>query len=306
MEKLDVLVLGGAAVDWVARVDALPAKDGLVHARSFDRFPGGSAANVAVGIARLGRRVGFAGKLGDDENGRYLLHAFEQERVDTRGLIVRAGRSTASCFIAVDNHGDRVIFALPGTSLERVAELDQIRLPDRVLFIGPSYVEVAEAAAIAARERGATIFYAPGSGWGLDGMAHLHPVLDQVDVVLVNRAEARELTGLTEPVAAAKLLEQLGPSVVIVTLGAEGASVLANGRELKVPPVTVPKAQDTTGAGDAFAAGLVVGFLEGMDWEIAARLGCATAALKIGHMGARSGLPSRTEVTQFMDERSVP
>ena len=137
-------------------------------------------------------------------------------------------------------------------------------------------------------------------------MAHLHPVLDQVDVLLVSYTEARELTGLTEPVAAAKLLEQLGPSVVIITLGAEGASVLANGRELKIPPVTAPKVQDTTGAGDAFAAGLVVGFLEGMDWEIAARLGCATAALKIGHMGARSGLPSRTEVIQFMDERSIP
>jgi ribokinase len=63
-----------------------------------------------------------------------------------------------------------------------------------------------------------------------------------------------------------------------------------------VSPFAVPDAQDTTGAGDAFAAGLIAGFLEGLDWEAAARMGCAVAALKIRHVGARSGLPSRGEV----------
>jgi ribokinase len=105
MTNLDVIVLGGAAVDLVAQVEELPQRDSLVLARAFERFPGGSAANVAVGLARLGRRVGFVGKLGDDEHGQLLLAAFEQERVDTRGVIVETGRPTATCFIAVDGRG---------------------------------------------------------------------------------------------------------------------------------------------------------------------------------------------------------
>ena len=75
MGKLDAVVVGGAAVDLVAQVDELPQRDSLVLARAFERFPGGSAANVAVGLARLGRRVGFVGKLGDDEHGQLLLAA---------------------------------------------------------------------------------------------------------------------------------------------------------------------------------------------------------------------------------------
>jgi sugar/nucleoside kinase (ribokinase family) len=67
-----------------------------------------------------------------------------------------------------------------------------------------------------------------------------------------------------------------------------------------VPSFDVPDAQDTTGAGDGFAAGLIAGFLEGLDWEAAARMGCAVAALKIRHVGARSGLPSREEVQSLL------
>ena len=150
--NLQVVVLGGAAVDLVARVEALPKKDSLVLARSCEKFPGGSAANVAVGVARLGYRVGFVGKLGDDENGQLLLRAFEDEGVDTQSLIVEPGQATATCFIGVDDHGDRIIFALPGGSLIKdIGELDLAYLRgSRVLYIGPSYVEVAAAAVAAA------------------------------------------------------------------------------------------------------------------------------------------------------------
>jgi len=301
--ELDVIVLGGAAVDWVAQVEALPRKDSLVLARSCEKYPGGSAANVAVGIARLGRPVGFVGKLGDDEHGRSLLRAFEQEGGDTRGIIVETGRPTAVCFIAVDGRGDRIIFALPGASIiEKVEELDLAYLSGRVLYIGPASVEVAAAAAAAGRERGATVFFAPGGGWRPGELAQLGPVLERVDVLLFSRTEAAEWTGLASPAEAIRQLGRMGPSVVIQTLGAEGAMALANGRMTEVPAFPGPPAQDTTGAGDAFAAGLGVGFLEGMDWESAIRMGCATAALKIRRVGARSGLPGREEVARFARE----
>ena len=298
--EFDVIVLGGAAMDWVAQVEALPSRDGLALAHAVARYPGGSAANVAVGLARLGRRVGFVGKLGDDENGRLLLGAFEQERVDTQAILVEEG-PTGTCFIGLDAQGDRIIFVLPGASLvETVAELDLTYLSKgQMLYIGPAYTEVATAAATAAREKGATVVYAPSGAWGPDGLADILPVLSVADVLLVSHTEATALTGHAAPEEAARSLSQAGPSTVVETWGEHGAFVLVDGRITYVPAFGGVQARDTTGAGDAFAAGLVAGFQEGLDWDASARLGSAVAALKIQHLGARSGLPTREEVTRF-------
>ena len=299
---LEAVVLGGAAMDWVAQVETLPPRDGLALAHTVARYPGGSAANVAVGLARLGHRVGFVGKLGDDEDGRTLLRAFEQEGVDTAAVVTVADRPTATCFIGLDAQGERVIFALPGASLiETVAELDLAYLcQGKVLYIGPAYPEVAIAAASAAREARSTVFYAPGGAWGPAGLADMRPVLGLVDVLLVSRTEAAALTGQESPSEAVRLLAREGPPVVIETLGKEGALVLDGGQISRCPALSVSQVRDSTGAGDAFAAGLVAGFVEGMDWEASSRLGSAVAALKVRHVGARSGLPTRREVAQLM------
>ena len=298
--ELDVVVLGGAAVDWVAQVEELPQRDSLVLARAFERFPGGSAANVAVGLARLGRRVGFVGKLGDDEHGRLLMEAFEQEGVDTRGVLVEAGRPTATCFIAVDDRGERIIVALPGAAvIESVEELDLDYLRGaRAVYIGPSYPEVATTTAAVVREGGGAVFCAPG---GVHVPVEiLGPVLERTDVLLVSRTEALALTGQTSPDEAARVLREMGSLVVVETLGPEGALVASGAGLTRVPAFEVTDAQDTTGAGDGFAAGLIAGFLEGLDWAAAARMGCAVAALKIRHVGARSGLPSREQVQSLL------
>ncbi|MCK4449943.1 MAG: hypothetical protein KAX26_05065, partial [Anaerolineae bacterium] len=137
--------------------------------------------------------------------------------------------------------------------------------------------------------------------WGTDGLADIRPILSVVDVLLVSHAEATALTGQTPPAESARLLGQAGPSVVVETWGERGTLVLVNGRITQAPAFPVADVRDTTGAGDAFAAGLIAGFLEGLDWETAARMGCAVAALKIRHLGARSGLPSREEVESVVE-----
>jgi adenosine kinase len=87
--------------------------------------------------------------------------------------------------------------------------------------------------------------------------------------------------------------------IVIETVGSEGTLMYENGRLVKIPALQPPKVVDTTGAGDAFAAGVVTGYLEGMDWEDSIRLGSAVAAIKIGFLGARSGLPDRETVRKY-------
>jgi sugar/nucleoside kinase (ribokinase family) len=120
-------------------------------------------------------------------------------------------------------------------------------------------------------------------------------------VVLLAACGGMPATTITPPpTEAARLLGQEGPPVVVETLGKQGAMVMAKERITRCPAFPVAGVRDSTGAGDALAAGLVAGFLEGLDWEASARLGNAVAALKISLVGARSGLPTRDEVACFI------
>ncbi len=302
MPNLDVIVIGGAALDWVAQVETLPPPDGFVMAHTFGRFPGGSAANVAVALARLGWRTGWAGKLGDDEAGRTLLRAFTDEGVDVRTVAVASDRATAATFVAVDRHGERIIVGIPGiAAIARAEELDPAYLKDiRALYVGPPTTEAALSAATTVRQQGSTVFYAAGATLPPGGLSALRPMLAQADVLLVSRRDAEALTGERDPGRACQVLSEVGPAVVVETLGVDGALLVWDGQFARVPAFQVPNVRDTTGAGDAFAAGLITSSLEGADWITTVRMGNAVAALKIQHLSARSGLPTRETVSRFL------
>jgi ribokinase len=91
---------------------------------------------------------------------------------------------------------------------------------------------------------------------------------------------------------AASVLLEAGPTVIVETVGPEGAFIATGEWTWHVPALSVTERRDTTGAGDAFAAGFVAAFLRGLDLPAAAAVGCAAAALKIPHLGARTGLPN--------------
>lgn len=301
-DALDVVVIGTPAIDLVAKVRALPGPDGLAAAETYGSYPGGAGANVAVGVARLGGRVGFLGTVGDDEYGRLLLSAFEDEGIDTRGVRIAKGKGSPSCFIAVGSRGERMIFALGGTAL--LEEADQLEVSllrgIRALYVTDVPTRVAAAAIDAAREEGGFVFLSPGGLLTSGGLEHMRELLGKADAVVISQAEASCLYDNATPEQAARSLSAGGPDVVVMTLGAQGALVLRENRIVKVEAFEVLEALDTTGAGDAFAAGLIAGFIEGLDWRQAARLGCAVAAIKIRHLGARSGLPTRPQVDDLM------
>ncbi len=299
----EVAVLGAAAVDWVARVKELPRVDGIVFAESYTPYAGGSGGNIAAGIARLGRPVSFMGALGDDEGGRLLLDDFTRAGVDPRAITIAQGARSAATFIAIDERGERVIFALGGVALyERSEDVRAEWLAGvRVLVVTDAYAQVA-GAAFAALEPQARVVFNPGGLMSAAGSDYLAPFLRRADVWIGSRAEAETMTGLAAAENAAREIAAHGPRVVILTLGRQGALVYEDGEIAAIPAFPVAQVVDTTGAGDAFTAGVVAGMLEGMSWPAAARLGCAAAAMKIGHMGARGGLPDRQQVEKLMEE----
>lgn len=289
-----MVVLGEAAVDWVVQVEELPRRDSIVLSRSCERFAGGSAANAAVGLARLGCRVRFVGQLGDDENGDFLREAFEQDGVDTRDIVEIPGYKTPACWVAVDGHGNHAIIALP-RDLEayRSGNIDPNTLTAaQGIYIGPSHTELARRVAAAAKPNAIPVFYAPGGLSRYVSRPQLAAVLERTDVLFVSRTEATALAGRPSPEEAVGTLLESGPTAVVVTAGSEGALIATSERTYRVPALSVTERRDTTGAGDAFAAGYVAAYLRGLDFAAAASVGCAAAALKIQHLGARTGLPS--------------
>jgi len=293
--------LGAAAVDWVARVEDMPPLDGISFAVQYTSFPGGSGGNVAEGLARLGHTVCFLGLLGDDEGGRMLLQAFESAGVDISCIRIVKDQRSAACFIAVDRLGQRMIFSLGGVAVcDRVEDIASAELDRaKILFIADAYQEIAHAAISRLGPAGRVVFN-PGGLMVASGLNGLRPILDRTDLLILSRVEAETLTGVTGPEQAYKILVDIGPKAVLLTLGENGVLVFDGKRSTLIPAMPVEHLVDTTGAGDAFSAGVIAGLLEGTTLEQAVRLGCAVSAYKIQYFGSRNGLPDRAEIQSWL------
>jgi len=297
-----IVVVGGPALDMEARVPYFPAVDGNVVATALSRHPGGVGANIAVGLARLGNPVILLGATGDDDTGAFLRDKLAQAGVDVAAMLIRPNTPTHSCFIAITPDGERVIYGLPGaSSLETSGEInrDVIRAAS-TLHIGPAYREVALAAIATARESGVGVSYSPADVRWPEGAQAVLDIARRVDVWIINRIEAAALTGLKGPESALRQLLAWGYGPLILTCGADGVLIGNAGNITALPAYPAPTVQNTTGAGDAFTAGVITGLGMRLPIEQAARLGMAVAALKLRQSGAQAGLPTLEEALHLM------
>jgi sugar/nucleoside kinase (ribokinase family) len=301
LDSPDVAVLGAAAVDWVAHVPELPRRDDIVWVERYESFSGGSGGNIAEALARMGKRVCFLGKLGDDEGGKLLKKAFRQAGVDMRGMRIEKGQRSSSCFIAVDGRGDRIIFALGGTAIyEQPEEIEAEWLAGvHILVITDAFPHVAQAA-VGALDAGARVVFNPGGLMVSYAAEQMDALLKSSHVLIVSRGEALQLTGCNGAEESTRNLAARGPQVVMQTMGDKGALVLSDGELVRIPAHPNCRVVDTTGAGDAFTAGVTLGMLQGLDWPAVARMGCAVASVKIGYSGARNGLPNQRQAQALL------
>lgn len=291
----DVLAFGAVNVDRQVRVDWIPGPDGETSGREVERTPGGSAANFAVGMARLGLRSGLVARVGNGPSGDFLLRALRRERVDLRGVRrVRgdSGRVTA----LVDRKGERALIVEPGVN-------DGWRtLPSSVPFQGVRWLHLTSFACsegegplraqiAAARLCRGRVSLDPGNLYAARGERGLRPLLRRVAVLLPSEEEMGRIAG-GEAVAGAEALAEQGMTVA-VKMGARGCFA-TNGRESVRLPSLATKVVDTTGAGDAFDAGFLFGRLGGFPLKECALLGSVAAASCVAEPGAWAGLPTRT------------
>jgi sugar/nucleoside kinase (ribokinase family) len=300
----EVMSLGLLVADIIARpVGDLPPRGRLSLVESIGLAVGGCAANTAICLSRFGASVAVAGRVGADGFGDFVVRSLTAEGVDVCGVRRDPALATSATVVLVSPDGERSFLHSAGANAAFVASDVDLSWLDRVkaLHVGGALLlpgldgDPLARILKAAQERDVltsldTAYDARGR-W----LVALAPVLPYVDCLLAGEAEAEALTGEVEPRGQADFFLARGVSAVAIKRGEKGAFVCSARERLHVPAVPVPVV-DTTGAGDAFAAGVVLGLVRAFSLERTARVAAAAGAACVRAVGATSGIGSLEEI----------
>lgn len=311
---LDLVTLGESmVVFW-------PEHGPMGAARTFVRSVAGAESNVAIGLARLGYRSGWIGRLGDDEFGRFVLRAIRGEGVDVSRARVDPGAPTGVLFReSVPGRDPRVYYYRRGSAGSRLGPEDVdpeyvgsarlLHVTGITPALSPSCREAVEAAVEAARRRGVTVSLDPNLRLKLwparEAAAALRPLVERAGIVLAGLEEGELLSGRRGEEAVAAWFLEAGARLVVLKLGPRGALATDGANTWRAPGFPV-QVVDTVGAGDASAAGFYAAWLGGRDVETCLRYGNAAGALVVQVVGDTEGLPHREELAAFLGEGSAP
>lgn len=300
----DVLVVGGANWDYTVAGPRTPEPGETTPGERFHEAPGGKGANQAVAAARLGAKVAFVGCVGEDARGDAILARLREEGVDTSQVVRTDEEGTGVALIHAGEGGRKSIMTVPGAN----GRLDAGHVRRACAALGPARVLLVQlevpldavmAAVATVAAAGGRVVLDPAPPRRLPDR-----LLRRVEVVRPDKAEAQalvgvEVRGVASALHAGRELLARGCRAAIVEAGSEGNVVVTQDRGVRVPLLPV-EAEDLTGGGDAFAAGVAVALAEGRELVEAARLGTVAAGLAIEKLGAQAGLPSREEAEEAL------
>ncbi|MGG3823055.1 sugar kinase [Geobacillus thermodenitrificans] len=297
-----------------------PTSGGFMRqAITFTRQIGGAESNVAVGLARLGHRVGWISKVGDDEFGKAILSFLQGEGVDVSQVKADLEAPTGIYFKEKRRPGDtRVYYYRRGSAASRltpndldeeyIAKAKYLHITGITPALSRSCQETIFAAIAMARRHGVKIVFDPNLRLKLwreanEAREMLLRIAVQSDIVLPGVSEAAFLFGDRSIEEWGKRLLDAGASLVVIKLGASGAHYFTSGANEYVPGFPVEQIIDPVGAGDGFAAGLLSGLLDGLSLTEAVRRGNAVGALVTMVEGDVDGMPERDEVKRLIDRQ---
>lgn len=301
---------------WVlgdAVIDLLPEQNARLL-----QCPGGAPANVAVGIARLGGRSAFIGCVGEDPFGEFLQQTLRNEQVDTRWMYQAAGQRTSTVLVSLDERGERCFTFMVRPSADLFLSADRLppfaageglHLCSIALSAEPSR-STAFQAMRAIREAGGWVSFDPNLRADLwSDSALLETTLDAAfhlaDIIKLSEDELLAVSGTDDRNAGiSDFAARYQPSLLLVTRGSEGVSVWQHGT-LRHFPAPAAAVVDTTGAGDAFVAGLLAALAQEAEplsplWlEAAIRQAQRSGAAATTAKGAMTALPYADDLTRF-------
>lgn len=297
---MDVVGLGYCSLDYLGIVPGRPEFDAdTVSLSDFAKSGGGPVSTALVASARLGARTGYIGVLGKDEGGAFLKEEFEREGVDLSRLRMQTGARSQICIVLVEaGTGRRSILCYRAKGELVLDETDRTYISSaRYLHLDGYHMRAAITAARWSRADGVRVsFDANRPRPGLDELLPL------VDVLIASERFPPAYTGQGDQVRAGRSLLEMGPEIVVITLGAAGCLCLWGDQVVHVPGFQVDVV-DTTGAGDAFHGAFLYGLLQGWELERTAIFANAVAAINCTRLSGRAGLPSVSEVEIFLKKR---
>ena len=299
-KQFDAVGFGLNAVDHLIVVPEYPAFDTKMRLLEHKQSAGGQTASAMVSLKRLGMNTAYAGRFGSDAEGHFGLSTLRQEGVNVDYAQIVEGATTQIAFITIDaRSGERTIVwdrddRLAYQPADAPAEFGAM---GKVLHLDahdpPACLELAKVA----KENGTIVCADIDNVYG--GLPDLLPF---IDIMIGSKEFPRRITGVTgQRESLVELQKRFGCAITGMTIGAGGAVIYCDGQFIEAPGFHPPGGcRDTTGAGDAFHAGFLYGFLNGEDIETSAKLGNAVASMKCSALGARTSLPTKTELEEFI------
>lgn len=300
-----ILVAGAINTDLVAYVERAPDAGETVTGRSFEMHGGGKGANQAVAAARSGAPTVMLGGVGQDDFGSARKAGLSGDGIDISWVQTFGDVASGVALITVEASGENRIAYIPAAT----AAVESQYAREAIEAVGPGLVLAANELSLSchselfswARDHGVPVVFnvAPYSD-------EARELVTMVDVLIVNRGEARSLLGEDDEMADAGELGQrlraLGADRVIVTVGGDGVVGVSNDGVHRVEGVPV-EVVDTTGAGDTFCGAFATRLAEGASFAEAIRFGNVAGAIAVTRRGAQSSIPLRREIEEMLDAR---
>jgi sugar/nucleoside kinase (ribokinase family) len=266
---------------------------------------GGSAANTLAGMANLGAKTAFIGKVFDDELGKIFRHDLRAVGVDFHTLPATEGKATARCLILVTPDGQRTMNTFIGACNELYeSDVDEALIKQGQILYGEGYMwdqdcakEALRKAFRIAKENGIKVAFTLSDLFCVErhGDAFNQLIDDSFDILFGNETEIRALyPGKDFPAILDNLQGRC--EIVAITLGDQGSLIMTPEKRIHVDAVPVRDVVDTTGAGDLYAAGFMYGLTHGKSLKECGKLGSACASHIITHLGARAQKPLKQVV----------
>ena len=314
-KNYDVICSGAALVDMIAKVERHPLDDDEVFVSDLTLLSGGAAANTAYACGKLGLVSAFLGKLGEnDVFGSKIIEDFNEVNVSTALLKYSKQYGTGSAYVALNKEGDRRIYAHSGAAnyLSKEDVIEQELLVTKVIFLSSlKNLEPFIKAANIGRKNNITVILNPGMLIIDQGLNTITELLGKIDIFILSQREFSTLLNIQEKIEEKTMVEnantllELGIKVLIVTMGERGAFLLTDQESELIPSAKVSQVIDTTGAGDAFSAGFIYGFVKNLSYAFEdlkqnVKIGNFVAGKCIQELGARNGIPTSEEVKQIL------
>ena len=297
-----ILVIGSSNTDMVIKTKKIPAPGETILGGTFLLNPGGKGANQAVAAARLGGKVTFVAKRGNDLFGNQAVGLFMREGIDTQYIVKDPKLPSGVALITVDTKGENSIVVAPGSNGNLMPEDIPVKIFEsgkfEILLLQLEIpIQTVEQSAVNASEHGMKVILNPAPALELSDNLLKHTWL-----LIPNETETEILTGIIvhdilSAEHATSALLQKGVKNVIITMGASGAFVRSENFIGMVPGVKV-EAVDTTAAGDVFNGAVAVALSEGKDLKDAVIFANKAASISATRLGAQASAPYRNEVDQ--------